>query len=218
MAEKKASELQSLIQQLNNIKLDDINNIDWENMGSWPILGKIAFCLLLVALILAGGYFYVVSDTIDELHQTINKEQTLKQEFVQKANKIQNLDAYKEQLEQMNETFGALLQQLPRDTEVPGLLDDISAAASGSGLSLSAINPQPLVRTEFYNELPISIEVSGGYHEIGTFVSAISSLPRIVTLHDFSIEKSAKEGSLKMQLLAKTYQYIGDAAKTGGAK
>ena len=111
---------------------------------------------------------------------------------------------------EMEESFGSLLKQLPRDTEVPGLIDDISSAALGAGLKLNAIDPQKMTKTEFYNELPIDIEVVGGYHEMGAFVSSVASLPRIVTLHDFSIEKSGNDGALKMKIQAKTYQYSGD--------
>lgn len=123
----------------------------------------------------------------------------------------------------MEETFGSLLKQLPRDTEVPGLIDDISAAALGAGLSLNVMNPQAMVRTEFYSELPINMEVVGGYHEMGAFVSAVAALPRIVTLHDFTIARMNNENKdLKMNILAKTYQYSSEldavSARKGGRK
>lgn len=221
MSENKL-DIKALIAKANEFELDDINNIDWENMGSWPVLGKVVFCVLLFALVLTGGYFYVISDEIDVLKNAQEKEVALKKEFETKAFRVSNLDAYKAQLEEMEETFGSLLKQLPRDTEVPGLIDDISAAALGAGLSLNVMNPQAMVKTEFYSELPIRIEVVGGYHEMGAFVSAVAALPRIVTLHDFTVVQTNNENKdLKMNILAKTYQYSSDieaAAKQGGRK
>ncbi len=221
MSENKL-DIKALIAKANEFELDDINNIDWENMGSWPVLGKVVFCVLLFALVLTGGYFYIISDEIDVLKNAQEKEVALKKEFETKAFRVSNLDAYKAQLEEMEETFGSLLKQLPRDTEVPGLIDDISAAALGAGLSLNVMNPQAMVKTEFYSELPISIEVVGGYHEMGAFVSAVAALPRIVTLHDFTVVQTNNENKdLKMNILAKTYQYSSDieaAAKQGGRK
>lgn len=221
MSENKL-DIKALIAKANEFELDDINNIDWENMGSWPVLGKVVFCVLLFALVLTGGYFYIISDEIDVLKNAQEKEVALKKEFETKAFRVSNLDAYKAQLEEMEETFGSLLKQLPRDTEVPGLIDDISAAALGAGLSLNVMNPQAMVKTEFYSELPIRIEVVGGYHEMGAFVSAVAALPRIVTLHDFTVVQTNNENKdLKMNILAKTYQYSSDieaAAKQGGRK
>lgn len=221
MSENKL-DIKALIAKANEFELDDINNIDWENMGSWPVLGKVVFCVLLFALVLTGGYFYIISDEIDVLKNAQEKEVVLKKEFETKAFRVSNLDAYKAQLEEMEETFGSLLKQLPRDTEVPGLIDDISAAALVAGLSLNVMNPQAMVKTEFYSELPISIEVVGGYHEMGAFVSAVAALPRIVTLHDFTVVQTNNENKdLKMNILAKTYQYSSDieaAAKQGGRK
>lgn len=221
MSENKL-DIKALIAKANEFELDDINNIDWENMGSWPVLGKVVFCVLLFALVLTGGYFYIISDEIDVLKNAQEKEVALKKEFETKAFRVSNLDAYKAQLEEMEETFGSLLKQLPRDTEVPGLIDDISAAALGAGLSLNVMNPQAMVKTEFYSELPINIEVVGGYHEMGAFVSAVAALPRIVTLHDFTVVQTNNENKdLKMNILAKTYQYSSDieaAAKQGGRK
>lgn len=221
MAEKKKLDIKALMEKANEFELDDINNIDWENMGSWPAIGKAIFCILIFALISVGGYFYVVVDEMDALQSAQAKEKTLKKDFEKKAFRVSNFDAYKAQLVEMEETFGSLLKQLPRDTEIPGLLDDISAAALGAGLSLNLINPQKTVQTEFYSELPIRIEVVGGYHEMGAFVSAVASLPRIVTLHDFSIVRlNNSNKDLKMNILAKTYQYSSelDAASARGGR
>ena len=210
MASLKEVNWQELLEKVKNFEPDDINNIDWENMGSWPQAGKVFFLILCFIGVLVGGYFLMIDSVRAALAQAEQKEQTLKQDFEKKAFRGANLEEYKDQMLEMEEAFGSLLQQLPRDTEVPGLVDDISSAALGAGLTLSAINPGSINKTEFYNELPIDIEVSGGYHEMGGFVSAVASLPRIVTLHDFNIKKDDKPGKLLMTIRAKTYQYSGD--------
>ena len=221
MADNKSkSDLKAMMAKLNNISVNDINNIDWENMGGWPAAGKAVFCALVFVAVLAGGYFTMVAENVDVLAQAQQQEDTLKKDYESKAFRVSNLDAYKAQLEEMNEAFGSLLKQLPRETEVPGLIDDISAAALGAGLSLNVMNPQALRQTEFYKELPINIEVMGSYHEMGAFVSAVSALPRIVTLHDFSLARQgqSKGKELAMKVIAKTYQYSGDAPAAGGTK
>lgn len=210
MADQKNFDMKALLAKVNEFQLDDLNNIDWENMGSWPLPGKVFFCVLLFVGVLAGGYFALISDNLEVLSREQSKEATLKKDFESKAFRVSNLAAYKAQMAEMEESFGSLLKQLPRDTEVPGLIDDISSAALSAGLKLNAIDPQAMIQTEFYKELPIDIEVVGGYHEMGAFVSAVAALPRIVTLHDFTIEKQDKDGALKMKIRAKTYQYSGD--------
>ncbi|MAK90558.1 MAG: pilus assembly protein PilP [Oleibacter sp.] len=199
-----------MMEKAKGFNVDDLNNIDWQNMGSWPGPGKVFFCVLLFVAVLVGGYFFLVSDSLERLALVEKKETTLKTAFENKAFQVANLDAYKEQMVEMQENFGSLLKQLPRDTEVPGLIDDISAAALSAGLTLKTIDPQAMKQTEFYKELPINIEVSGGFHEMGAFVSAVASLPRIVTLHDFSIGKQKGGAGLQMNILAKTYQYNQD--------
>lgn len=210
MASSSNIDFKELMEKLNDLDVNDINNIDWNDMGSWPVPGKIFFCALIFVGVIAGGYFGMVEGVSQQLERAEREEITLKKDFESKAYKAANLNAYKEQLTEMNESFGSLLKQLPKDTEVPGLVDDISATALGAGLKLRSISPDGMVNTEFYNELPISIEVSGGYHEMGAFVSGVAALPRIVTLHDFSISSKDTNGSdLTMVILAKTYQYGG---------
>jgi len=196
---------------LDQIRNFDPNDIDWNNTGSWPVIGKVALCLAVIAVIGAAGYFLMILDERDRLAQTQRQEVQLKKDFETKAFRVANLEEYKSQMTEMESTFGSLLKQLPRDTEVPGLIDDISAAALNAGLELRAIDPRAIVATEFYNELPIDIEVVGGYHEMGAFVSAVAALPRIVTLHDFSIKNDGKSDRLLMKILAKTYQYDAEA-------
>lgn len=211
MAKGKGLDVSALMEQLRSIDPNDINNIDWNDMGSWPLPGKIVFAILVAVAVLVGGYFVLVDDLRTQLENSIAKEDVLKKEVEQKSFRVANLDPYREQLKEMEETFGTLLKQLPKDTEVPGLIDDISATALGAGLQLNAIAPEAIVQTEFYKELPIRIRVAGGYHEMGAFVSGVAALPRIVTLHDFTIA-SDKSGELNMTILAKTYQYGADDA------
>ncbi|MCY0967370.1 type 4a pilus biogenesis protein PilO [Parathalassolituus penaei] len=213
MAKGKSLDVGGLFEQLKSIDPNDINNIDWEDMGSWPIAGKIFFAFLVAVAVMVGGYFFLVDDLRGQLANSISKEEVLKKDVEQKSFRVANLDPYREQLKEMEETFGTLLKQLPKDTEVPGLIDDISATALGAGLQLNAIAPESIVQTEFYKELPINIRVAGGYHEMGAFVSGVAALPRIVTLHDFTIVAD-KDGELSMMILAKTYQYGSD--ESGG--
>ena len=200
------AENKSFMAKLNEIQLDDINNIDWNNTGSWPLLGKVVLSVVLFIAVCAGMYFLMVQEDTLALDREHKKEVALKKDFESKAFRVANLAEYKAQMTEMEFSFGSLLKQLPRDTEVPGLIDDISAAALNAGLQLNAIDPQKMQKTEFYNELPIDIEVVGDYHEMGAFVSGVASLPRIVTLHDFSVERKNNTSDLSM----KTYQYGGD--------
>lgn len=206
MASGKGFDMSAFVEKLQNIDIDDINNADWENMGSWPLLGRASLALVLFVGLCVAGYYLLIVDQVDQLASEQQQEVKLKKEFEVKAFKISNLDQYRAQLLEMEESFGSLLKQLPRDTEVPGLIDDISGAALGAGLKLDAIDPSEMTKAEFYNELPIDIAVTGGFHEMGSFVSTVASLPRIVTLHDFSIQK-LENSDLTMKIQAKTYQY-----------
>ena len=187
----------------------DLSELDFQNVGAWPAAVKVIAWGLVFLAVLAFGYFFNISDLRLELASGEAREAQLKSEFEAKAFKAANLDALRKQMTEMEESFGALVSQLPSDTEVPGLLEDITNKGLESGLDIKSIQLQPEQAKEFYVELPISISVSGGYHDFGTFVSGIAGLPRIVTLHNFSIE-NAKEGSgLTMSIAAKTYRYKG---------
>jgi len=172
---------------LEGFKNFDYNNPDFENMGSWPAGVQLLTCLLVAGLIVAGGYWFLIKPDYKILEREARKEGTVKQEFSNKAFQVANLPAYKLQLEEMRETFGALLEQLPDETEISGLLDDITFTGVQSGLEFDNLKLQQDVPSEFYIETPISVLVRGEYHELGTFVSGISALPRIVTLHDYTI-------------------------------
>ena len=182
----------SLAQSLEGLRKVDLADLDLNNLGSWPAPVKVIAAALLFAVTLFLGY---------QFH--------LKEQFSTKAFQAANLEAYRAQLVQMEESFGVMLRQLPSDTEVPGLLEDITRTGLGSGLEFEEIKLQPEVVQQFYIELPIKISVVGGYHDLATFVSGVASLSRIVTLHDFEI-KPLKDGSaskLRMAITAKTYRY-----------
>lgn len=195
----------------------DYNNPDFENMGSWPIGIKLVSLVLLSVLIVGGFYWFAVKNSYQQLENAQAKESGLKDEYQNKAFRVANLDAFKAQLADMEETFGTLLNQLPDETEMPGLLDDISTTGTQSGLEIDRITPSEDVVREFYIETPINISVRGSYHEMGNFVSAMSAIPRIVTLHDFEISSQNRQGNqqrsidqdapLQMSIQARTYRY-----------
>lgn len=196
----------------------DLQNaqLDLENMGDWPVAARVICCVLVLVLVLAAGYFLHLSDLQQRLESAEAQEMSLRSDFQVKAERAANLDAYREQMERLTVKFGALLQQLPLDTEVPGLLDDITRTGLASGLEFDEIKLLPEVAQQFYIELPIQITVAGTYHDFATFVSSVVGQDRIVTMHDFEIKhpegnKSASQiysaGKLQMTILAKTYRY-----------
>ncbi|WP_101758334.1 type 4a pilus biogenesis protein PilO [Oceanicoccus sp. KOV_DT_Chl] len=185
----------------------DINDLDVENIGSWPTSIKIIVWSIAFIAVLAAGYFYDVAELQEKLAAEQRSEADLKTQFERKAFQAANLDAYRKQMVEMEESFGALVSQLPSDTEVPGLLEDITNRGLASGLDINTINLGNETQQEFYVELPIQIVVQGNYHDLGGFVSGIAGLPRIVTLHDFSIKQSGDSSRLIMNITAKTYRY-----------
>ena len=205
-------DLNKLLESLKDIDPNDINDIDWNNMGSWPMPGKIFFAGLVFVALLTAGYFLDISDLQTQHLEVTEKESVLKAEYESKAFRVANLAAYKKQLADIEESFGSLLRQLPRDTEVPGLLDDITQAALGASLEIKSIKLDKEVETEYYTELPINIDVVGEYHDFGAFVSAVAGLGRIVTLHDFTVNNANESDTnkLSLQIVAKTYRYSSD--------
>ena len=194
----------SLSDSLKSMNDFDINDLDVNNAGIWPAPIK----LIVVLIIVGGGYWFFIKDQYAELEKVERKEAELRQEYERKAYQVANLEVFKQQMAEMEETFGALVRQLPSDTEVPGLLEDITNTALGSGLSLQEIQLQSERQRDFYIELPINIQVSGSYHELASFVSSIAGLPRIVTLHDFTITpRGGNADQLDMQVVARTYRY-----------
>ncbi len=188
------------------MNLSDLNNLNAENIGSWPLPVKIVGALLVFAAIGFAGWQYDIKDLQANLEQVRKKEDTLRGTFERKQKKAANLPALKQQLEDIKETFGDLLKRLPNKTEVAELLVDISQQGLGAGLEFELFKPGNERPADFYVELPIQIRVVGDYHEFGTFISGISDLPRIVTSHDIKI--SPQNNRLVLQTTAKTYRYI----------
>lgn len=198
----------SLADSMKKLNDFDINDLDLNNAGIWPTPVKAIVTLIVFGLILGGGYWFFIKEQYAQLDKVESEEQELKQTYERKAYQVANLDVFKQQMEEMEETFGALVRQLPSETEVPGLLEDITNTALGSGLSLQEVALQPEQRRDFYSELPINIRVSGSYHELASFVSSVAGLPRIVTLHDLTIKPTGGKGEqLDMQVVARTYRY-----------
>jgi len=200
-----AEKLQGWRDAASEIELDQI---DWEEPGTWPALVKSGLMILAVLLTALLGYIFVVKAQLDGLNSAEGEELALRAEFQAKAFEAANLAALRDQMAEMNQMFGALVSQLPSDTEVPGLLEDITAIGSSNGLEFNSIELQEEILQEFYIELPIDILVTGTYHDLGSFVSGISGLPRIVTLHDFEmLPVESRPGVMQMSIVAKTYRY-----------
>ncbi len=199
----------SLNDSLASLRKIDINDLDLNNIGSWPAAVKVIAGILAVVLVLALGYNFHLKDLQATLDQQRLDEETLKEQFSTKAFQAANLEAYREQMKAAEVSFGELLKQLPSDTEVPGLLEDITRLGLQSGLEFEEIKLLPEVTQPFYIELPIQIQVVGSYHSLASFVSGVSSQPRIVTLHDFELVPAEPGGAskLRMKILAKTYRY-----------
>jgi len=191
--------------------LDDLNNLDFENIGDWPPPVKAVAALLVVVAIVIAGWYFDVREQTTVLEREVNKETELMQSLERKQRKAANLDALKVQMQEIKQSFGDMLKQLPNKTEVAGLLVDISQTGLAAGLEFELFKPEKEQPAEFYAELPIKIAVVGDYHQFGEFVSGIASLPRIVTTHDISISrKGGKEETdlLQMQATAKTYRAL----------
>lgn len=200
-----------VIDQLNNI---DFNDLDVNNIGMWPMPLKILVLVFLFGAAIGAGYYFYLTPKLQEQESLAQQEDTLRSQFEDKANQAANLEELKQQRIEMEESFGALLRQLPTDTEVPGLLEDITLTGLDSGLSFRAIDLQNERRQEYFIELPIAITVEGSYHNMGAFVSGVANLSRIVTLHDFRISPAGRD-NLSMQIQARTYRYV-DSNSGGG--
>lgn len=198
--------------------LEQLQSLDTSDIGRWPLPFRVILIVIIFAVVVGGGvYYFVMKDMVPRLEKIEAEEVKLRKEFETKQGKAANLEAYKEQLAEMQTSFGAMLRQLPGKTEVPNLLVDISQTGLASGLDEKLFQPGGEVRREFYAELPIKIRLTGTYHELGNFVSGIAALPRIVTLHDIKID-AGKDGTSKelvMDVTAKTYRYVDDNEEEG---
>jgi type IV pilus assembly protein PilO len=207
--------------------LEQLRGLDPNDPGRWPLGVRLGTALLLFLLVASAGYYFFVWKSLHPvLLEARAKETELLATLESKARKAANLQAYKDQLAEMEKSFGAMLRQLPNKTEVPNLLVDISQTGLAAGLEEKLFQPQGEQRKDFYAELPISIRLTGGYHQMGTFAAGIAALPRIVTLHDIEITPAAKDatgGALVLNVTAKTYRYLdedeqapAEGAKKGG--
>jgi type IV pilus assembly protein PilO len=191
------------------------NTLDMNNYGSWPLSVKITCWMFLFFVVCAIGYFLAVRPKLDAIDQARTVEQNLLNEFKEKDSKLRNLQQYQAQLQQMEANFNQQLEQLPKETEIPSLVEDINVTGVSSGLKFKNIRLEPEVKQEFFIEQPISIDATGDYHSFGSFVSSVAALPRIVTLHDFTITGTASQDKksdvpvIDYTIKAKTYRYIG---------
>jgi type IV pilus assembly protein PilO len=198
------------------MKMSDLNNLTMDNIGTWPIPVKVATVLLLCAAVIGLGYWKLTMPKIEELKGVEAKEVELKADFESKQQKAANLEVLKQQLEDIKQTMGELLQKLPSKTQVPDLLQDISQTGLGAGLEFDIFKPSAEVPQEFYVELPIQIQVTGDYHQFGSFISGVAALQRIVTVHDVKIRPSA-DNKLVMNATAKTYRYMDEDEEEAAA-
>lgn len=196
----------------------DLNNIDFNNIGNWPLPVKIISIALLCAVLLGVGYYYDTQNQLTELSKVKNEEQSLFEQFRKKQRQANQLDKLKEQLQEIESSFGELLKRLPSKTEVPGLLVDISQTGTANNVKFELFKPQREYKGKdgFYLELPIKVTVTGDYHSFGKFVSDIAALQRIVTMHDITIKPKTtadNETKLIMTTTAKTYRYEDETEK-----
>ena len=191
--------------------LDDLKNIDINDLGSWPVPIKIGSILFVCVLILFAGYWFLIQGEIEQYGEAQQKEVGLRETFMNKKGLAINLPAYKQQMDEMEQTFGSLLRQLPNTTEVPDLLVDITQAGLGRGLEFNLFRPEKEQPRDFYAEMPISVEVRGTYHELAQFISDVAALPRIVTFGDITISSSGKDSKLTMSAKARTYRYLDES-------
>jgi type IV pilus assembly protein PilO len=190
------------------MKLDELKNINLNNVGSWPLPVKLGAIAVVCVLLLVAGYFAFIQGELDVYADAKTKEEQLRETYLSKKALALNLPAYKQQMEEMQQTFGTLVRQLPNTTEIPDLLVDITQAGLGRGLEFVLFKPENEIPKEFYAEKPISIKVNGTYHELAQFVSDVAALPRIVTFGDITIETPQKGTKLAISAQARTYRYL----------
>jgi len=192
--------------------LDDFRNLNPKDVGAWPLAPRVATLLGLFAVILLAGWWFVWNDELDTLAARQQDEIKLKEQYLAKKAQAVNLDLYTQQLSEIDRSFGALLKQLPNKSEVESLLVEINQSGMGRGLQFELFKPGAEVSKDFYAELPIDVRLTGSYHDFGAFAGDIGVLSRIVTLNNISISVNpqAKDGSLVMDAVTKTFRYLDD--------
>ena len=194
--------------------IDELKSLDVNDIGRWPLLFRAAVIAITFVLVVGlGVYFTIVKDKYPLLTRAEAEEESLRITFENKQRKAANYDAYRAQLDQIQESFGTMLRQLPGETEIPSLIVDVSQTGLAAGLQEKLFEPQAEIPKDFYAEKPIKIQLSGGYHEIANFVSGVAALPRIVTLHNINITRENQEAfdELTMEVTAQTYRYLEEA-------
>jgi type IV pilus assembly protein PilO len=199
------------------VNLQDLNNLEFNDIGEWPTGVKAFIVLLLAILVGVGWYYYDTQEQYAALERVRREEKDLRASFEEKQAKAANYEKYKAQLAEMQQTFGAMLRQLPNKKEVADLLVDVSQTGLAAGLEFQLFQPQNEIPKDFYAELPIKLRVVGDYHEFGEFVSGLAALPRIVTIHDIDIKPIAgqRAGGLVMEATAATYRYLEEGGAAG---
>ena len=193
------------------MNLDELKRLDPNQIGAWPWPLRAIVLVLVFVAVLVAGYMLVIKDKLVEKDAVVAEETTLRQQLDTKQRRAAALDQYRAQIDEMQRTFGAMLRQLPGQTEVENLLVDISQSALAAGLEQELFQPQNEVTRDFYAELPILMRLTGDFHEFATFASNVAALPRIVTLHDTRIAPAREAGGLTMNLTAKTYRYLDES-------
>jgi len=194
--------------------LEELQNLDFNDIGRWPLFFRTLFVVLFFAVAASAGFYFLVYESdMPRLERVQQEEQELRLSFEQKQKKAANFDAYRQQLDEIERSFGTMLRQLPGKTEIPNLLVDIPQTGLAAGLREELFQPREEIQKDFYAEKPIRIRLSGGYHEIANFVSGIASLPRIVTLHDINITREGQGDfdQLSLEVTAQTYRYLEDS-------
>ncbi|MBK1691888.1 type 4a pilus biogenesis protein PilO [Ectothiorhodospira mobilis] len=190
--------------------LNDLNNIDLKTIGSAPLPARILVLVVLAAALIGAGYWFDTKNQLQRLDQAQAREPQLRQQFETRQRRAANLDAYKAQLAEMQRRFGTMLRQLPSQTEIPNLLVDISQTALSAGLEIDLFRPEAENPRGFYAEKPIRLRMKGSYEEMAHFTSGVAALPRIVTIHDISLQPEQDAARLVMEATAKTYRYLED--------
>ena len=190
------------------MRLEDLNNLDFNDIRSWPLGIKVVGIVLIAGAIIFAGYWFVIKGQIETLERAQAREQQLRVQFLDKKELAINLPAYRQQMEEMEDTFGVLLRQLPDRTEVPDLLVDITQAGLSRGLEFVLFKPESARTADFYAIVPVTVQIIGTYHQLAQFVSDLAELPRIVTVGNIDISQPGSSGLLTMNAVTYTYHYL----------